>query len=140
KPEHAGVKPGLLEALRFPEIEISANVLLAHVDPMRQHACREFRAPGLAGRLPVIVAYEIAIEIERYPGHLGYGVLECRVAAGILPRVEGGEAIKWPRVGGRVIEQMGDSEIHATAAGGHLVANRSRKRIGVRLGRGEGLG
>ena len=107
---------------------------------MRQHACRELRAPGLAGRLPVIVAYEIAIEIERYPGHLGYGVLECRVAAGILPRVEVREAIKWPCVGGRVIEEMGDSEIHATAAGGHLVANRSRKRIGVRLGRGEGLG
>src|SRR5438105_13419611 len=107
---------------------------------MRQHARRELRAPGLAGRMPVIVAYEIAIEIERYPRHLGYGALECRVAAGILPRVEVGEAIEWPRVGGRVIEQMGDSEIDATAAGGQLVADRSRKRIRVRLGRGEGLG
>ena len=41
---------------------------------------------------------------------------------------------------GRIIEQVSNPEIHAAAAGEHLMANSSRNWIGVRLRRREGLG
>ena len=132
--EHAYVNAALGERGILAEFEVVADVGVGEVESPCQHPNGELGAAGLDGGFSVLVAQKVAVELERNAGRLRDAALERRIPARVLARVEVGEAIQQAIVGGRVIEQMGDSEVDTAAARERLAADIARNRIRIVLG------
>ena len=104
-----------------------ANRCLAHVQLARQRANRTLGLAGLAAAVNDQVAVEGQLDAT---GTANCG-LKRGVATGVPAGIEVGEAVQRFAIAGRVVEQVGDTEIHATATREDFVADRTFPFIGV---------
>src|SRR5690606_25381051 len=119
KVEYPLVEPRLLEFEAIALFQCFADGGVAHAQAFTQRTGRQLRGAGLAAAMDDQVTVERQVDARGQTERL----LEGRVAAGVPTGVEVGETIQRTAVVRRIVQQMGDAEIHAATAAEDLVAN-----------------